>query len=257
MNDERFLELVNLYIDRQASPAEQDELSQALAHDAKRRRIYLGYCRMHRATLLVGEKFRPTAPTAQTPQAFEKLQLIKRSASTQNRHQIRQGVLVGLSAAACLAFSFMLLNRTEDTMSDRPIEGVASTSATTISPLAEKIAQNTPEVLIANSAHTPVANNRMSSYSPAIASMDASGPVAAQDTRALLSEQDYANLLALARQQGEVIYSNPVEKALVGAIPPGADTSELVIPTNYLSATPTTDSRLNPQTELTTYQFRR
>ncbi len=62
MNDNRFIELVNLYIDRQISAAETAELEAEIQGNPRRRAIYKQYCQMHRATTLVYESFRAQAP---------------------------------------------------------------------------------------------------------------------------------------------------------------------------------------------------
>ncbi len=49
MNNERFIELLNLYIDRELSGSEIQEIEEALAASPERQRIYAQYCRMQRA----------------------------------------------------------------------------------------------------------------------------------------------------------------------------------------------------------------
>ena len=61
MKDTRFIELVNLYVDRQISPAETAELEAEIQASPRRRKIYQQYCHMQRATKLVYESFRANA----------------------------------------------------------------------------------------------------------------------------------------------------------------------------------------------------
>lgn len=104
MKDSRFIELVNLYIDRQISPEEAAELEQEIQSSPRRRQVYNQYCRMHRATSLVYESFRnhatATTPAAGSAQAtIERIE--RRQRSRRNRWTYYAG---GLAAAACLTF---------------------------------------------------------------------------------------------------------------------------------------------------------
>lgn len=62
MNEQRFIELLNLYVDHQISPEEAAELEAAVLADPRRRRIYDQYCRIQRACSLLCNKGRPAAP---------------------------------------------------------------------------------------------------------------------------------------------------------------------------------------------------
>jgi anti-sigma factor RsiW len=62
MNERRFIELLNLYIDDQISPAEAAELESAVLAEPARRQTYEQYCRLYRACSLLGEKERAQAP---------------------------------------------------------------------------------------------------------------------------------------------------------------------------------------------------
>ena len=61
MKDARFIELVNLYIDRQISSAETAELEAEIRDHPRHRQVYQQYCKLHRATKLVYESFRANA----------------------------------------------------------------------------------------------------------------------------------------------------------------------------------------------------
>ncbi len=102
MKDTRFIELVNLYIDRQIEPADAAELEAVIQTDPGRRKIYNEYCRMHRATKLVYESFRTHAAqpagAGKLPGTVEDFEV---------RRPRRFGWIVataGLAAAACFAF---------------------------------------------------------------------------------------------------------------------------------------------------------
>lgn len=62
MNDRRFTELLNLYLDHQIGPEEASELEAEVVRNPARRRTYDQYCRLQRACSLLGEKERSLAP---------------------------------------------------------------------------------------------------------------------------------------------------------------------------------------------------
>ncbi|MBA3850132.1 MAG: hypothetical protein C0502_09075 [Opitutus sp.] len=108
MKDTRFIELVNLYVDRQISPEEQAELELEIQSSPRRRQVYRQYCRMHRATKLVYEGFRAHAdqPAAvlRAPAA-----IADRARRRRQRWVYASG---GLAAAACLALVFARMDFT-------------------------------------------------------------------------------------------------------------------------------------------------
>ena len=61
MKDNRFIELVNLYIDRQITAAETAELEAEMQSNPQRRAVYRQYCRLHSATKQVYHSFRADA----------------------------------------------------------------------------------------------------------------------------------------------------------------------------------------------------
>lgn len=106
MNESRFIELVNLYIDRQASPAEAAELEKEIQANPQHRQVYLQYCRMHHASRLVYESFRAQAD--QSGPAVRETATIAHFQSRQRQRRMRWVyAATGLAAAACLAFVFL------------------------------------------------------------------------------------------------------------------------------------------------------
>ena len=57
MNQDRFLELLNLYLDDEISPEELAALMEETRRDPDRQRVYLDYCRIHKACGQIGSKF--------------------------------------------------------------------------------------------------------------------------------------------------------------------------------------------------------
>jgi hypothetical protein len=106
MKDNRFIDLLNLYIDRQITAAETAELEAEIQHSPQRQAVYRQYCQIHSATKLVYESFRagaveqPAIPSGRpaTIELFE------------NRRRRVAGwtyTVGGLAAAACVAFAFV------------------------------------------------------------------------------------------------------------------------------------------------------
>lgn len=62
MNDSRFIELLNLYVDHQISAEDAARLETEIQRSPARRRIYRQYCQMQRACTLLAENFRAEAP---------------------------------------------------------------------------------------------------------------------------------------------------------------------------------------------------
>ena len=61
MKDHRFIELLNLYIDRQITAEETAELEAEIQSSAQRQAVYRQYCQIHAATKVVYESFRAGA----------------------------------------------------------------------------------------------------------------------------------------------------------------------------------------------------
>ncbi len=105
MKDTRFIELINLYVDRQISPAETAELEAEIQSSPRRRKIYQQYCHMHRATKLVYETFRANA---EQPAAASRSGGGSVASFEHSRHRTRRNrwlyATAGLAAAACFAF---------------------------------------------------------------------------------------------------------------------------------------------------------
>lgn len=64
MNDRRFTELLNLYVDHEISPAEAAELEAEVQGNPERRRAYDRYCRLQRGCSLLGAHERALAPAS-------------------------------------------------------------------------------------------------------------------------------------------------------------------------------------------------
>ncbi|MEO6005494.1 MAG: hypothetical protein ABIZ04_10900 [Opitutus sp.] len=62
MKESKFIELLNLYVDQQISPADAALLEAEIQKRPDRRKIYREYCQMQKACVLLTENFRSEAP---------------------------------------------------------------------------------------------------------------------------------------------------------------------------------------------------
>jgi hypothetical protein len=100
VKESKFIELLNLYIDRQISPEETARLEEEILHNPRYRRIYQQYCRMHRACTLVLENIR-----AQADQGAGVEEVASRIVdfAPRARRPVWGYYAAGLAAAACMA----------------------------------------------------------------------------------------------------------------------------------------------------------
>lgn len=120
MKDNRFIELLNLYIDRQITAGETAELEAEMQASPRRRAIYRQYCQMHTATKQVYDRFRGNSgdqPAAQVAGGV--------IANFENRQRSRRGAWVnyvgGLAAAACLTLVLVRFNSNANSAADAQI----------------------------------------------------------------------------------------------------------------------------------------
>ena len=64
MKESKFIELLNLYVDHQISPAEAAQLEAEVKSNPERRRVYREYCEMQKACSVLAENFRTAAPAS-------------------------------------------------------------------------------------------------------------------------------------------------------------------------------------------------
>lgn len=65
MKNSTFIELLNLYVDRQISPADAALLEAEIQQNPQRRKIYREYCQMQKACAILSENFRTEAPVVE------------------------------------------------------------------------------------------------------------------------------------------------------------------------------------------------
>ncbi len=186
MKDHRFIELVNLYIDRQITAAETAELEAEMQGNPRRRAIYRQYCQLHTATKQVYDSFRTDAASphaAGTPSGRVVLADFKPRARSNWIHYAG-----GLTAAACLALVLVRFNSNSR-------------------PAAETVAQALPAPalrMVAVAPATPVVATSAAVVAPGITSL----------RNNLNVEPDYAAMLAALRREEQRSFAN-------GEIPAG------------------------------------
>lgn len=112
MKDQRFTELLNLYIDRQISEAETAELEAEIQQSPARQAVYRQYCQIHSATKLVYASFRVNA-TEQPVLPADRAGVVELF-ETKRRKNHFAFYTSGLAAAACLALVFLRSNSASD-----------------------------------------------------------------------------------------------------------------------------------------------
>jgi len=107
MKDSRFIELLNLYVDQQLSPAEAAELEREISTNAERRKTYQQYCRMQKACCRLFDAERAQAPASITlakslSEADRKIVAFPTARPATWQRTLYVAGLVG--AAACVTF---------------------------------------------------------------------------------------------------------------------------------------------------------
>ena len=114
MNDRRFTELLNLYLDHELESADAGELEAEVMGNPARRQTYDQYCRLQRACSLLGEKERAHAPEYR---GFARsLREAERKIAAPRRSTWSPAYIGGFAAtamAACVAV-LVVINRSSD-----------------------------------------------------------------------------------------------------------------------------------------------
>lgn len=110
MKENRFIELLNLYIDRQITAAETAELEAELQSNPKRQAVYRQYCQIHTATKQVYASFR--ANSADNPVNEPGQTGVIELFESRRRRTNWIHYVGGTAAAACLAVVFFRFQST-------------------------------------------------------------------------------------------------------------------------------------------------
>lgn len=120
MNDRRFIELLNLYIDDQIAPSEAAELEAEVMRCPRHRRVYDDYCRLQRGCSLLGDGSRALAPSSDAFSRFLRDAERKIAAPRRAGWRLSQpGVFSTAAMAACVAVVFVVHSRQTPTLGTR------------------------------------------------------------------------------------------------------------------------------------------
>jgi hypothetical protein len=157
MNEPRFIELLNLYVDQQLSPQEAAELEAEIQGSPVRHRTYQQYCRMQKACAQLFEHERTSAPAftalAQAMAAADRKIVAFPERGTRRAIWPIGFSVAAVAAAACVALVVGLRTNPAGTNSNG--NEVAATdnrqeSSVVASTIAAAAAANSEVVLVAN-----------------------------------------------------------------------------------------------------------
>jgi len=181
MKDNRFIELVNLYIDRQITGEEMETLEAEMQSNPRRRAIYRQYCQMHRATTMVYESFR-TDGAEQPGDMLRTDAKIARFESNSGRRRKHWTYYATGLAAACVALAFARVTFTRTTASHQDSVVAAQPAKTATAVVAQAPLQT--------------------------AAIEQPKAVPAMRTNTLVAEQDYAAMLAAMRKEDQRAFAS-------------------------------------------------
>ena len=134
MNDQRFIEMLNLYIDRELVGEQIREIEEAIATSPERQRIYAQYCQIERATQMLLTETDVPQPSISNLVAADQSGAasvvdFEPAAEARPIWKTWGGAMAGL-AAAC--FAFVAYFGTPSSVNDDSIARVISESAPTV-----------------------------------------------------------------------------------------------------------------------------
>jgi len=137
MKESRFIELLNLYVDHQLTPAEAAELESEIQRNPQHRRTYQQYCRMQKACTQLFEKERVDAPaSSRLARAMADADRKVVGFPNESRTFWARGLLgTGLAAAAACT-AFLLVHKTP-VPSETPAVAPAMVAQSTTEPVSE------------------------------------------------------------------------------------------------------------------------
>ena len=198
MKDNRFIELLNLYIDRQITTEETAELEAEIQGDPRRQAVYRQYCQIHSATKLVYESFRAGAAEPATthsghPATVELFETRRRRTSWVH--------YVGgfAAAAACVGLFFVRYNATPEPVAALQARPVA-VAAVPVPPVAKAAVAAAQPVSLRSNSPAP----DYSAMLAALREQDEERAMASQRGQAMRSQSLFDdNLFEAKRQQAE------------------------------------------------------
>lgn len=108
MKESEFIELLNLYLDHEISPADAVRLEAEIRSNLERRRVYLQYCRMQQACKLIAADFTAAEEGAAVTGERKVIPFSPAGAPASRRRRAQVSYTLGaLAAAACVALVFV------------------------------------------------------------------------------------------------------------------------------------------------------
>ena len=193
MKDNRFIELINLYIDRQISGEEMHALEAEMQANPRRRAVYRQYCQMHRATTLVYESFRTDDADQPVERVKTEAQVSRFEPEYGRRRKHWTYYATGL-AAACVALAFARVGFNNHA-SNRTSGAIAQTKPLQVISAAPVSVVSSPVAIVSEQPK----------------------PMAIRPSN-LVAEQDYAAMLAAMRKDDQRAFAS-------GQIQPSRPTS--------------------------------
>jgi len=168
MKDHRFIELLNLYIDRQITAEETAELEAEIQSSPQRQAVYRQYCQIHSATKVVYESFRagaaePVATTAGRPATVELFEPRRR---TNWVHYVG-----GFAAAAAVAGLFFVRHSANTGLETPVFAPVQTVAVASVQQPAPAQAVSAPTAVPAAPAATNLISLRNTSTAPDYSAM--------------------------------------------------------------------------------------
>ncbi|RKX35835.1 MAG: hypothetical protein DRP71_02160 [Verrucomicrobia bacterium] len=155
MNRRKFIELLNLYVDGEIDPEGVRRLEQMISRDAEAQRIYNQYCRLHRGSRLIYERFRMHAPPEKIPDRSRTGVLGWFPAARSGRLAI---VASGMAAAIVLVTGSVLLmqpgggREIMEEIALNPVQGTGSTSVVAVPPMIQSFNADTDTFVLVPSS---------------------------------------------------------------------------------------------------------
>jgi hypothetical protein len=139
MKDTEFIDLLNLYLDHEITPADAARLEAEVQANPARRRIYAQYCRMQKACGALAADF-GTAPAAEGHDAkIIAFDAAKAEAAAARRKRAGSFYTLGTVAAAAACVAFVFVGNSNQPASGQP-DSLAAAPAVRPTPTASPVA---------------------------------------------------------------------------------------------------------------------
>src|SRR5258708_25040069 len=246
MKETKFIELMNLYVNQQITPADAIHLEEEILTDPKRRAVYKQYCQMHRACALLQENLEVHAGEPSVPAAgdYEGDKVVEFPAKSRSGSWFY--AVSGLAAAACLTFLIVRSTDHKITVQSPSAAVVALDHPTAVQPPALaartsilKPAGSDEERVVINTARSSEGGSALATRSL----VSAERPSETDPTFAAASKQWLGPLPSASRPSPDSLVFGVKDSTTPGS----AESRYYLLP----------NAKLQSNTERTAYQFQR